>query len=104
MLLLFDPFGEGSSSNGYAMRHQIGSADSLGAGRSRGPPQSLTGQLEQDLSPGQGDVGAFETNERSSTFGYLRGNAIINVGHEAKSARLEKNTAACGGEMGRHDF
>jgi hypothetical protein len=81
----------------------IGFGDSLGTGRSCSL-QSLTQQLEQDLSPGQGDVGAFETNERSSTFGDLRGNGIINIHHKAKSASFEKNAAACGGKIGGHDY
>jgi hypothetical protein len=103
VLLLFDPSAEGSNFHGHAMRRQTGCVDSFGAGHSSGQPQSLAGELEQDLSPRQGDVGAFETNERSSTLGYLRGNAIINVRHESKAARFEKNAAAGGAEMVRHD-
>jgi hypothetical protein len=76
---------------------------SSGTGRSYGPLQVLGQQLEQDLSPGQGDVGAFETNVRSGTLGYPGGNDINKVFHKTKSARFEKN-AACGRGMGRHDF
>jgi hypothetical protein len=64
--------------------------------------QVLNQRLEQDLSPGQGDVGAFEANMRSGTLGHVGGNEI-NVLHKTKSARFEKNTA-CGRGMGRHDF
>jgi hypothetical protein len=63
----------------------------------------LSQQLEQDLSPGQGDVGAFEANIRSSALSHSRGNEINDAFHKAKSARFEKD-AACGRGMGRHDF
>jgi hypothetical protein len=65
--------------------------------------QVLIQRLEQYLSAGQRDVGAFEANIRSSAFGHSRGNEIIDVCHKTKSAPFEKN-AACGGGMGRHDF
>jgi hypothetical protein len=81
----------------------VGIGDSLAAGRSHGLLQALIQRLEQDLSPGQGDVGAFETNQRSGALGHLRGNEITNVYDETKSARLEKNAAACDRKIGRHD-
>jgi hypothetical protein len=63
----------------------------------------LSRQLEQDLPPGQGNVGAFEANVRSSALGHLRGTETINVCHKTKSVRIEKN-AAWGRGMIRHDF
>jgi len=76
--------------------------DSLGTGRSYGPLQVLSQGLEQDLSSGQGDVGAFEANMRSSALGDSRGNETITIYQKTKSARFEKN-AACDGKTGSHD-
>ena len=82
----------------------MGFGDSLGDWPLTRPKrQVLSQRLEQDLTAGQRDVGAFEANIWSSAFGYSRGNEINNVVHKTKSARFEKN-AACGGGMGRHDF
>ena len=86
----------------YTIADQIGFGV-WGLAAHAAPLQVLSQQLEQDLSPGQGNVGAFEANVRSSALGHLRGTETINVCHKTKSARFEKN-AACGRGMGRHDF
>jgi hypothetical protein len=62
----------------------------------------LIQQLEQDLSPGQGDVGAFDANKGSGALGHLRGNEIMNIYHKTKSARFAKD-AVCDARIGSHD-
>jgi len=62
----------------------------LGLAAHAAPLQVLTQQLEQDLSPGQSNVGALEANMRSSALGHLRGAETINVCHKTKSVRFEK--------------
>lgn len=75
----------------------------MGLAAHAAPLQVLTQQLEQDLSPGQSNVGALEANMRSSALGHLRGAETINVCHKTKSVRFEKN-AAYGRGRGKHDF
>jgi hypothetical protein len=67
------------------------------------PLHVLSQQLEQDLSAGQRDVGAFEANIWGRTLGDPRGEEIINVCDNTRSVRSARN-AACVGGMGRHDF
>jgi hypothetical protein len=65
------------------------------------PLQVLSQRLEQDLSPGQGDVRAFEARQGGSAFGHPGGNEAVNVCDETKSTGSEKN-AACSWGMGSH--
>lgn len=63
----------------------------------------LSQRLEQDLSAGQRDVGAFEANIWGRALGDPRREEIINVCDYTRSERSATN-AACVGGMGRHDF
>jgi hypothetical protein len=48
--------------------------ESLGTAAHTALLQVLAELLEQDLAPGQGDVGAFEASMRSRALGHARGN------------------------------